>query len=615
MFKYLWLLIGLRSLVMGALNPPEPEVIAPLVVAALEILDEQVSPSQSTLSVMELSEKDDQMDHHQGDLMTRMIKEVGISIALRTFQKPPSEVPANYVVFLVNSAQAFNTLSFNFTEMHTTREYNFLILFTRRMSSRSERLQVLRDISSTCVAFHTLNVILLTQKKNGMVLVYTYRMFNKNCDLSINLKLIDRYENGSFLHGHKARSFDRALNSLSGCPLTVSWYPLAPFVSFKGNASDPDERTEIWRLTGIDGELIKMLADIFHFRIQLEEPCDKCLSADINDSCSGCFDQVIYNNSSILIGAMSGSHQHRSHFSFTCSYHQSSLVFIMHMSSQFGAVAQLAVPFCATVWMALVVSGVFVALFVWLRTRIVYGISDLANHGLQVLTTLMGNPLEAWNIPRNSWIRIYYAGWLLMVLVLRVVYQGKLFDSFRLPYNKPVPRDISELINANYTLLTQEYLDFYPRDLTVLTRNGSKDRFDYIQGSGEEAKLTTTSLIATMTYYNQMHWSTSRLTHIKEHIFLYQMVIYLRRHSLLKIAFDRKIKQLLSAGIIGYLVREFDTSQYATPYEEYYEVSPIPLDAFCGLYYVSAILLSAAVVAFILELLSQRIYWLRRFFE
>lgn len=118
-----------------------------------------------------------------------------------------------------------------------------------------------------------------------------------------------------------------------------------------------------------------------------------------------------------------------------------------------------------------------------------------------------------------------------------------------------------------------------------------------------------------MEYYNMMHWSTSRLTHIKEHIFLYQMVIYLRRHSLLKFAFDRKIKQLLSAGIIGYFVREFDACQYRKPFEEDYEVTPIPLDSFCGLYYISLIWLSAAVVAFILELLSQRIVWLRRIFE
>ncbi|KAH8238561.1 hypothetical protein KR032_010161 [Drosophila birchii] len=632
---FCWL--GLGAMALGALQPPGPEEMSPLVAAALDILDEQVSPSQSTLAVIELIGKGEHRDHGQEELMSSILVEVGDSMALRTFQAPPEEVPSNYVLFLVNSAEAFSTLRFHFNEIHTTREYNFLILLTRRMSSRAERLQVskesglyrlyvydmiswvvqaLRDISRTCVSFRTLNVILLTQKKSGVVLTYGYRIYNRNCDQNLTLELIDRYENGSFQQGHQDRTFDRVLKSLAGCAVRVSWYPLQPFVIFKGNESDPVELAETWRLTGIDGELIKLLAEIFRFRIVLQEPCDKCLSRDIKDGCSGCFDQMIDNDSSILIGAMSGSHQHRSQFAPTASYYQSSLVFVMHMDTQLGAVAQLAVPFTAGVWLALVISGVLVVVVIWTWQRISTGHPDVVAHALQVFNTLMGNPLVARSLPTNCSMRLFYAVWLLLVLVLRVVYQGKLYDSFRLPYNKPLPGQISELIAANYTLISQEYLDFYPINLTVLTRNGSKERFDHIQEQGENRRLTTSSLIASMSYYNLMHRSTSRLAHIREHIFLYQLVIYLRRHSLLKFAFDRKIKQLLSAGIIGYFVREFDSSLFQDSNVEPHEVSPIPLEIYCGLYYVSAILLGASGIAFVLELLSvQRVNWLRRYFE
>lgn len=142
MIRQLGFLLALGALALGALQPPEPDVMAPLVAAALDILEEQVSPSQSTLAVMELCGKEKHRDHWQEELMTSILAAVGDSMALRTFQAPPEEVPANYVVFLVNSAEAFSTLSFQFTEMHTTREYNFLILLTRRMSSQAERKQV-----------------------------------------------------------------------------------------------------------------------------------------------------------------------------------------------------------------------------------------------------------------------------------------------------------------------------------------------------------------------------------------------------------------------------------------------------------------------------------------
>ncbi|KAH8332031.1 hypothetical protein KR067_009516 [Drosophila pandora] len=612
----LWWLLILTGLAEGALLPLEPYRTAPLAHAALAILKEQVSPSQITLSVMELKRQDELRYSKEGDMMTSVLNGLGDSLAFRIYQKLPDEIPSSHVLFLVHCVESFGSLSFNFTGHQSTREYNFLILLTAHMSSRRSRLQALRTISRACVRFHTLNVILLSQKASGVVLTYGFRIYNEKCDLNLNLELLDRYEGGAFRKGLKERTFDRILRNMSGCPLKVSWYPLEPFVSFRGNASDPEERAQIWRLTGIDGELIKLLAQIFNFRIQLEEPCDKCLSPDIKDGCSGCFDQMINQTSSILIGAMSGSHQHREHFSPTTSYYQSSLVFVLHMETQWGAVAQLAAPFCLSVWAALVVSCVLVVLLLCATWRIrEQGPADVSSHFLQVLTTLIGNPLVSWQLPRRWKTKVLYATWLLLALVLRVIYQGKLFDSFRQPFSQPLPGDISQLIERNYTLLGQEYLGFYPRNLTVLTRNGSKDRFDHIQAVGEHERLTTTTLISSMSFYNRANWNTSRLVHIKEHILLYQLVIYLRRHSILKFAFDRKIKQLQSAGIVGYYVREFDKSQYGVSAVQSHEVSPLRLEIFCGLYYVSGIWLAAAVLAFVLELLSLRIRWLRRYFE
>ncbi|EDW26796.1 GL14725 [Drosophila persimilis] len=206
-----------------------------------------------------------------------------------------------------------------------------------------------------------------------------------------------------------------------------------------------------------------------------------------------------------------------------------------------------------------------------------------------------------------------YSLWLFLVLVLRVVYQGKLYDSFRSPYNPPLPSKISQLIAENYTLITQEYYDYYPHNLTVLFTESTQDRFDRIQRDGEDERLTTTALIANIGYNNRINWQTSHLTHVREHIFLYQLVMYLHVHSLLKFGFDRKLKQLQSSGIIGYIVHDFDRPQYRVPPTEPHEISPLPLEVFCGLYFIATILLTAAVLAFLVELLSVRVAWLRRY--
>ncbi|XP_034671031.1 uncharacterized protein LOC117903237 [Drosophila subobscura] len=611
----LWLLVGLPVVALAALRPMEQhKMTTPLTAAVMELLEREVSPTQSTLGVIELiPESHGRRDHQQQELLTSMLLRTGSSMALRVYQVAPLKLPASHCLILVNSAEAFRSLKIQFSKAPQTQEFNFLIVLTRRLATRAERLEAMRDIFVTCVRLHTMNAIMLTQRNDGVVLTYGYRLYNQDCKLTLNLDLLNQYENGSFRH-ETSRIFDRVLGSLGGCPIRVSWYPVPPFVHFQGNMDSAEEREQVWRLSGIDGELIKVLAEIFNFRIKLLPPCKKqpMCNGSYSSECSSCFHQLNNGSSSVLIGAMSGSHVNRYHFTTTVSYHQSSLVFVVNMNSKIGAVRQLLVPYCSDVWLALIVSCSLVVFVFWLRRRRI-GQSDIAVQSLTVLTTLLGNPLVARQLPTDCRHRYFYSVWLLLVLVLRVVYQGKLYDSFREPYNPPLPCQISELIAKNYTLLSQEYYDYYPRNQTVLYAGNIQERFARIQREGDDKQLTTTALLANVGYNNRINWRTTHLTHVQEHIFLYQLVIYLHVHSLLKFGFDRKLKQLQSSGIIGYFVHEFDRPQYRVPLTEAHEVTPLPLEVFCGLYYIGSILLGAAVLAFLLELLSVRVAWLRRF--
>ncbi|XP_022230555.2 uncharacterized protein LOC111079611 [Drosophila obscura] len=616
MLSHLWLIVGLLPAVaLAALQPVELNEMTPLAAAAMDLMEKEVSPTQTTLGVIELIAEGrnggGHRDHHQQQLLTSLLLLTGTSMALRVYQETPNTLPASHVLILVNSAEAFRSLNILVSKAPQRQEFNFLILLTRSQGTREKRVEAMRDIFTTCVRLHTMNAIMLTQHNDGVVFIYGYRLYNRDCKLTMNLQLVNQFENGSFRH-ETSRIFDRVLGSLANCPIRVSWYPVPPFVHFLGDMDDPEERKQLWRLSGIDGELIKLLAEIFNFRIQLMAPCKKqpiCNGSYV--SCDSCFDQLNNRSSSALIGAMSGSHANRNQLTTTVSYHQSSLVFVVNMNSQIGAVEQLLVPFCTTVWLALVVSCILVVFVIWLWRRRKND-SDIAVKSLVVLTTLLGNPLVVGQLPPTSNRRFLYSVWLFLVLVLRVAYQGKLYDSFREPYNPPLPGHISELIAANYTLLSQEYYDYYPRNQTVLLPVSIQERFDRIQKFGEDERLTTTALIANLGYNNMINWRTSHLTHVREHIFLYQLVIYLPVNSLLKFAFDRKLKQLQSSGIIGYIVHEFDRPQNWVPQRAAHEVSPLPLEVFCGLYFIGSILLGAAVLAFLLELLSVRVAWLRR---
>ena len=469
----------------------------------------------------------------------------------------------------------------------------------------------------TCLRYNVLNAVVLVQPAwtaADVVLLYGFRLFGPACRAISVPELLDRYEGGRLRK--RGQLFGRLLGSFYGCPLNVSWYPLPPYAMFVGDSDDPRQRLETWRLTGVDGELIKMLAKIFQFKLHLLPPCEKKSSAmRMNDSIDECFEQLASNNSSVVIGAMSASHLYRDKFSTTDAYHQSALVFVVRVDRFLGSVNQLVQPFCSLVWLALILSCLSLLLLQWLWRRRNERIDVIAG-ALQVHTTLLGNPLETYALPRASPVRFCLGAWLLLALVQRVAYQGKLYDVFRLPYYSPVPEHIGQLLEQHYQYVYFDYADYFPANRTLLRRWNIMDRFQQLETAEEGSRLTTTALMGNLAYYKHNNWQHSRLTYVREHIYLYQLVMYLHRHSMLKFGFDRKLKQLQSAGIVGYINRFFERRLYHAPYAQpSHEVSAVPLEVFCGLFYVCHLMLSAALFVFVLELISQRVIWLRRYFD
>ncbi|XP_030569373.1 uncharacterized protein LOC115768815 [Drosophila novamexicana] len=609
---WLWLLFH-RTLCLGALQPVDEYRPSELVKAALHVLESSVGPRFNALSVMELSRSD--AEHpYQRRALTYLLRRLNKRMAVQLLQDKPIEQPRDHILFLVDTPQAFRALHFQFATTLFDREFNFLILLSWRVQGEQALLAGLHDIFAKCLRIHVLNAVVLVESADPSVVhFYGYRLYAPDCNVSITPELVNRYAQGQLLsRGHL---FGRALRSFYGCPLTVSWYPLPPFVMFTGDREDPQQRLETWRLTGVDGELLKLLGTIFKFRLRLLPPCEKkTLEHSYSYSADDCFHQLGVGNSSVAIGALSASHLHRERFSTTCSYHQSALVFVVRTDHYMGAVNQLVQPFCGTVWLALILSCLAVLLLQWAWRRR-SGYFDLAACALRVHTTLLGNPLEAPAVPRAGPVRCYLGAWLLLALVQRVAYQGKLYDVFRLPYYPPVPEHIAELLEGDYQYLSSDYVDYFPQHRTQLRTFNYLRRFEELEAAEHGTRLTTSALLGNLAHYNHLNWQHSRLTHVREHIYLYQLVMYLRRHSIFKFAFDRKLKQLQSAGIVGHINRYFEHRMQHEPYAHAsHEVSPIRQEMFCGLYFIYQMMLLAALFVFFLELISLRVIWLRRYF-
>lgn len=118
---------------------------------------------------------------------------------------------------------------------------------------------------------------------------YTYELFSKgNCRDKISILEINRYENGVLQNEFL---FPDPIKNFHGCYLNVSAHVIEPLLSFKGNFHNETHLLEINRLSGIEGDILKIIAKALNFKVRLRFPKDKNVINMFYDS-TGCFKDV-----------------------------------------------------------------------------------------------------------------------------------------------------------------------------------------------------------------------------------------------------------------------------------------------------------------------------------
>lgn len=218
-------------------------------------------------------------------------------------------------------------------------------------------------------------------------------------------------------------------------------------------------------------------------------------------------------------------------------------------------------------------------------------------------------------IPRKGFLRQLFGILLLLTLVLRCAYQAKLFDVLRSPRHQPLPGGLGGLLRQNYTLISTGYHDFYPTHMTHVINGNFSQRYEKVMQAPRGARLATISLLNNLAHYNMQHHNSSHLTPVHEPIYLYQLVIYFPHNSAFKFTFDRKIRQLLSSGVLSHIERRYLHVAYADLGEDLQLRPRITNDLLGGVYRCYSAGMIVAVVLLLLERLSMSWRRLCRLFE
>lgn len=331
--------------------------------------------------------------------------------------------------------------------------------------------------------------------------------------------------------------------------------------------------------------------------------------------------QLQHKRIHMAIGGLSPLLPQKNLFSFSYAHHSSPYVFVVRAGVFFQGVEQLLYPMETKAWLALLVQFSITIVFIELTERFanpywrdfIFG-SHSKFPIRNLFVTLMGNPLPTPCVPKRNFARYLLMAWLLWTFELRNFYQGKMFDSLRLAKRRPTPATIKELIDQDYTFLTNFYRDFYPQNKSLIVPK-EVERLDILAAS--TMRLTSTATIDYMANYNMENWKTTTLTYVDETIYLYQCVIFFPKNSILLPSFNRKFKLLLNAGITSYMAQRhihpyFRNIKSSIPGDD---VGSITHKNLVGLYYIYVAMCGWSIIAFILEMATKKSKILKCFID
>ncbi|KAH8387608.1 hypothetical protein KR093_008134, partial [Drosophila rubida] len=536
-----------------------------------------------------------QQQHRQ--LLDQMLHQLCPHLALLLSSNASHATAKDYTLFVVHQAYAFDHFNVNYTYILHEHEFYFLVVLLTRQSESSLRESV-RHICAMALRNRIINVVVLAQRSSGELALYAYKLFNEQCSPTISAYQSNQFQaNGSLL---RDELFPLRFTNLSNCALSVAGHQLPPHFMYR----PPDGAAlplnggfvELEALRGIDGELLRLLAKALRFRVRLMIPQEKS-EIFSEDTMNGCFAQLSAGKADIAIGGLSGSDNRRTKFTTSVVYHQSYFIFVVRKERYFGPFGQLMRPFRQKVWLCLLAN--FLLALICARCL---GRRFGLKHPLEnLLATTIGNAVPAPRLPRGVFLRHLVANWLLLTLVLRCAYQAKLFDVLRTRPYKPLPIGLAGLLQQNYTLISTGYHDFYLHEMTRVVSGNFSARYRLVQEAPPGERVATISLLNNLAHWNMRHPQTSRLTYVREPIYLYQLVIYFRRNSIFKFTFDRKIAQLLSSGVLGHIERRYLRVSYAELGDNFKLIPRITNKMLRGVYRCFIVLMGVATVLFLLE--------------
>lgn len=337
--------------------------------------------------------------------------------------------------------------------------------------------------------------------------------------------------------------------------------------------------------------LFYLIADEFNFNSSFQGPFPIIGTIYNNGSSTGLLSLVHEKKFDVVIGTLSLQLERLKFLSGTSFYMSDSSILTMPPTTTISPFEKLYMPFDVIIW-SLIIFMCIIGILIITLTRLVskklyeFIVGNKVQHPiLNMLIAFVGTTQKF--LPHGTFSRFLLAKFLIFCLVMRGLYQGKLFDIMHRNIYEKEAKTINELIEKNYYFYTYESLSRRVQGFKFTKRYKLQNskflvflKLLYIFffrmivipfADIEKYQLKTLdpffdgvvfSYEAQVLYHNYLNRKRFSFITCKERLVNNQLVFYLQKNHYLAEEFSEKIEWFREFGISNHIISKYVNPDY-----------------------------------------------------
>lgn len=386
----------------------------------------------------------------QSDIINEVLRNINHEVDIHLESNVDAQLHGRqrkHSIFVVDSYESFRKIFIKMNLEMFDYEGYYLIVFTARVAN--DLIHALEKILKDCWSYNIVNSNILFRNPddhNESLILTFFPWGDDYCD-KVRPVYLDGYKSNKSNEGldffpDKTRNFHL-------CPLKIATYETQPFMKLTelGNNS--------YDISGLEGNMVKRLAEIMNFTIELVIVPERWGSTYPNGTVTGAIKLVHENIVDLTVGYFAQTITRNKYMKNGMFYYSYKLKWIVPPGQEFPPFDKLMKPFQMIFWiyigLLIVISLVVITVLQKFTPSMRnFVIGQHVNHPiLNLIGIFFGVAVPV--TPTRNFARYLFMVFSMYCLVIRNSYQGSMFKYLQTDLRENVVESTKEMIDKNFT--------------------------------------------------------------------------------------------------------------------------------------------------------------------